>query len=142
MLSFSITQIYGLLVHTQYIKRIPVWEWIFVTPAHHRVHHGSNVRYLDRNMGMCFIIWDKMFGTYQAELPEEPVQYGLVTKKDLKGPIKVIFHEFIDIGDDFFVKHRNLPLSIRLKYVFAPPGWSHDGSTQTADELREAAGIK
>lgn len=142
MLSFSITQIYGLLVHTQYIKRIPVWEWIFVTPAHHRVHHASNVRYLDRNMGMCFIIWDKMFGTYQAELPEEPVKYGLVSKKDLSGPIKVIFHEFIDIWQDFFVKYRNLPLSIRLKYVFAPPGWSHDGSTKTADELREAAGLK
>ena len=91
---------------------------------------------------MCFIIWDKMFGTYQAELKEEPVRYGLVTKKDISGPMKVIFHEFIAIWQDFFVKHRSLPLSIKLKYIFAPPGWSHDGSTQTADELREIAGLK
>jgi sterol desaturase/sphingolipid hydroxylase (fatty acid hydroxylase superfamily) len=143
MLSFSITQIYGLLVHTQYIKRIPIFEWIFVTPAHHRVHHGSNVQYLDRNMGMFLIIWDKMFGTYQAELDEIKINYGLVDKsKNLKGPVRVIFHEYIDIWKEFFDTHKTLPLSIRLKYVFAPPGWSHDGRTKTSKQLREEIGWK
>jgi sterol desaturase/sphingolipid hydroxylase (fatty acid hydroxylase superfamily) len=143
MLSFSITQIYGLLVHTQYFKRIPVFEWIFVTPSHHRVHHGSNIEYLDRNMGMFLIIWDKLFGTYQAELDDVKVTYGLYgERKNLKGPVRVIFHEFIDIWTDFFVKHKALPLSIRLKYVFAAPGWSHDGSTKTANQLREEIGWK
>jgi sterol desaturase/sphingolipid hydroxylase (fatty acid hydroxylase superfamily) len=144
MLSFSITQIYGLLVHTQYFKRIPIFELIFVTPAHHRVHHASNVQYLDRNMGMFLIIWDKMFGTFQDELPDIDINYGLVGResKNLKGPVRVIFHEFIDIWKDFFVNHKTLPLSIRLKYVFAPPGWSHDGSTKTSDELREEIGWK
>jgi sterol desaturase/sphingolipid hydroxylase (fatty acid hydroxylase superfamily) len=141
MLSFAITQIYGLLVHTQYIKRIPIYEWIFVTPSHHRVHHGSNIRYLDRNMGMWLIIWDRLFGTYQDEIESDPVRYGLVQPKDNKGPLKVIFHEFIDIWKDFFVKYKTLPLSIRLKYAFAPPGWSHDGRTKTSDELRQEAGI-
>ncbi len=137
MLSFSITQIYGLLVHTQFINRIPIYEWFFVTPSHHRVHHGSNTLYLDRNMGMFLIIWDRLFGTFQEELEEEPVQYGLVTKKDINGPIKVIFHEFLDIWKDVFDKHKNLPLSIRLKYIYAPPGWSHDGTTLTSEQLRE-----
>lgn len=137
MLSFSITQIYGLLVHTQYIKRIPIYDWIFVTPSHHRVHHASNILYLDRNMGMFLIIWDRLFGTYQEELEGIDIHYGLLSKKDLNGPVKVIFHEFIDIWTDFFKTHKNLPLSVRFKYVFAPPGWSHDGSTKTSDELRE-----
>jgi sterol desaturase/sphingolipid hydroxylase (fatty acid hydroxylase superfamily) len=144
MLSFSITQIYGLLVHTQYIKTIPIFELIFVTPAHHRVHHASNVQYLDRNMGMFLIIWDKMFGTYQAEMPDIKISYGLVGKeeKNLKGPVRVIFHEYIDIWKDFFVNKKTLPLSIRLKYVFAPPGWSHDGSTKTSKEMRAEIGWK
>lgn len=138
MLAFSITQIYGLLVHTQFIRRIPIYEWIFVTPSHHRVHHASNVLYLDRNMGMFLIIWDKMFGTFQEEKEDIKINYGLVVKKDLNGPVKVIFHEFKDIWIDFFKKHSHQPLSIRLKYVFAPPGWSHDGSTKTSDEMRQA----
>jgi sterol desaturase/sphingolipid hydroxylase (fatty acid hydroxylase superfamily) len=137
MLSFSITQIYGLLVHTQYIKQIPIYEWIFVTPSHHRVHHASNVLYLDRNMGMFLIIWDKIFGTYQAEIDTEPVRYGLVVKKDLSGALRVIFHEFQDIWEDFFKNHKDQPLSIRLKYVFAAPGWSHDGRTKTSEQMRK-----
>ena len=137
MLSFSITQIYGLLVHTQYIKRIPIYDWIFVTPSHHRVHHGSNIRYLDKNMGMWLIIWDKFFGTFQDEIETDPVRYGLVVKKDLTGAVRVIFHEFQDIWADFFKNHKNQPLSIRLKYVFAAPGWSHDGQTKTSEQLRK-----
>ena len=137
MLSFSITQIYGLLVHTQYFKRIPIYEWIFVTPSHHRVHHGSNTVYLDRNMGMWLIIWDRLFGTFQEELEDEKVKYGLVVKKDLKGPLKVVFHEFKDIWADVFHNYKMHPLSIRLKYAFAPPGWSHDGHTKTSNQLRE-----
>lgn len=140
--SFSITQIYGLLVHTQFISRIPIYEWIFVTPAHHRVHHGANIRYLDKNMGMFLIIWDKMFGTYQAELPEEPVVYGLHKPADNKGAVKVIFHEFISIWGDFFGKNKDLPLGIRLKYVFKAPGWSHDGSTKTAEQYRKELGYE
>ena len=68
MLMYSITQIYGILLHTQYIKKMPAWfEVLFVSPSHHRVHHGSNVLYLDKNMGMVLIIWDKIFGTFQEE---------------------------------------------------------------------------
>jgi hypothetical protein len=93
-------------------------------------------------MGMFLIIWDKIFGTFAAELPEEPVKYGLVTPKNNNGAIKIIFHEFMDIWKDFFEKYKTLPLSIRLKYVFAPPGWSHDGSTKTSHELQREMNLK
>lgn len=133
---YSITQTYGILVHTQYINKMPGWfEAIFVSPSHHRVHHASNIIYLDKNMGMCLIIWDKMFGSFQEEVAAEPVKYGLtkpVANHD--HPVKIIFHEWQNIGKD--VKQK-LPLTIRLKYLFMPPGWSHDGSSKTAKQLRK-----
>ena len=132
---YSLTQIYGILVHTQYIKKMPEWfEAIFVSPSHHRVHHASNIRYLDRNMGMVLIIWDRMFGTFQAELPEDPIRYGLV--KPLENPnhlANIIFHEFDSVRKDL---QKDIPLLVKLKYLLMPPGWSHDGSTKTATELR------
>lgn len=132
---YSLTQTYGILVHTQYVQRMPKWfEAVFVSPAHHRVHHASNIRYLDKNMGMCLIIWDKMFGTFQDELKEEKVVYGLTKPIHSQNPIDVIFHEWKSIGKDVSKK---LPLSTRLKYIFMAPGWSHDGSTKTANQLRK-----
>jgi sterol desaturase/sphingolipid hydroxylase (fatty acid hydroxylase superfamily) len=135
-LMYSLTQIYGILVHTQYIKKMPRWfEAIFVSPSHHRVHHGSNILYLDKNMGMCLIIWDKWLGTFQEELPEVPVQYGLT--KPLSNPhhpFKIIFHEWQSMGSDL---QKHTSLANKLKYIFMPPGWSHDGSSKTAKELRK-----
>jgi sterol desaturase/sphingolipid hydroxylase (fatty acid hydroxylase superfamily) len=133
---YSITQTYGILVHTQYINKMPRWfESIFVSPSHHRVHHASNVIYLDKNMGMCLIIWDKLFGSFQQEVENEPVRYGLTKPVDNHShPIKIIFHEWQNIGKDI---RKKLPLGTRLKYLFMPPGWSHDGSTKTAREMRQ-----
>lgn len=136
VLMYAMTQIYGILVHTQMIQKMPAWfEILFVSPSHHRVHHASNVLYLDKNMGMCLIIWDKLFGTFQEELPGEPVRYGLT--KPLENPhhpLKIVFHEWASIGDDL---KKNTSLVNKLKYLFMPPGWSHDGSTKTAKELRK-----
>jgi sterol desaturase/sphingolipid hydroxylase (fatty acid hydroxylase superfamily) len=133
---YSLTQIYGILVHTQYIKKMPRWfEAFFVSPSHHRVHHASNIRYLDRNLGMVLIIWDRMFGTFQTEVEEDPVKYGLT--KQVENPhhlTKIIFHEWQNIGTDL---HKKIPLIVKLKYLIKPPGWSHDGSTKTAKELRK-----
>jgi len=132
---YSLTQIYGILVHSRYIQKMPAWfEAVFVSPAHHRVHHASNVRYLDRNLGMVLIIWDKIFGTFQEEVKEDPVKYGLT--KPMSQPYhltNIIFHEWKDIVHDL---QQKLPLSVKLKYLFMPPGWSHDGSKKTAKELR------
>ena len=133
---YSLTQIYGILVHTQYINKMPRWfEIIFVSPSHHRVHHASNILYLDKNMGMVLIIWDRLFGTFQRELQDEPVKYGLTKQLDNPHhPTKIIFHEWMDLGADL---KKNVSLITKLKYLFMPPGWSHDGSTKTAKQLRK-----
>lgn len=135
-LVFSCTQIYGLLVHTQYIQRIPIYEWFFVTPAHHRVHHACNVRYLDKNMGMFLIVWDRIFGTFAGEVPEEKPEYGLLKKNtDLSVPFNVVFHEWKTIWKD--ISRKDISFSAKLNYLFNAPGWSHDGSRKTTKQLRD-----
>ncbi len=133
---YAITQIYGILVHTQSIGKLPRWvEYIFVTPSHHRVHHASNIPYLDKNMGMCLIIWDRMFGTFTEEMSHEKPVYGLT--KNLEKPyhpVHVIFHEWGAIIRD--VK-KTTSFKNKLGYLFRPPGWSHDGSSETSKELQK-----
>lgn len=133
---YAITQIYGILVHTQWVQRLPRWyEYIFVSPSHHRVHHASNIPYLDKNMGMALIIWDRMFGTFAEEMPDEKPVYGLTKPvDDPHHPVKIIFHEWQDIVTIF---KRDLPLSTKFRYLINPPGWSHDGSSKTTKELRK-----
>lgn len=133
---YSITQTYGILVHTKYINKMPRWfEAFFVSPSHHRVHHASNIRYLDKNMGMCLIIWDKMFGTFQKELASDPIKYGLTKPvKNPHNPITIIFHEWQNIAADI---KKKTPFITKIKYMLMPPGWSHDGSSKTASELRK-----
>ncbi len=135
-LMFAAIQIYGILVHTQTVKKLPEWiEAIFVTPSHHRVHHASNVRYLDKNMGMTLIIWDKLFGTFEEEKDYDPVRFGLTTPlPDPHHPVKIIFHEWVAIARD--LKRKDIGLMNRLRYLFNPPGWSHDGSTKIAKVLQ------
>ncbi len=131
MLVYSATQIFGILVHTQTIHKLGLLEYIFVTPSHHRVHHGKNVPYLDKNMGMLLIIWDKLFGTFEEE--SEPVEYGLTKPLKKQDVFTLIFHEWIEIIKD--VK-RAPTLKDKLMYIFGPPGWSHDGSKKTSRQLR------
>jgi sterol desaturase/sphingolipid hydroxylase (fatty acid hydroxylase superfamily) len=132
---YSLTQIYGILVHTQFIRKMPGWfEAVFVSPSHHRVHHASNIRYLDRNMGMVLIIWDRLFGTFQEEVKEDPIRYGITTRLDHPYHLTdIVFHEWKNILHDL---QQKIPLSLKIKYLIMPPGWSHDGSTKTAKQLR------
>lgn len=134
MFMYAATQIYGILVHTQTVKKLGILEHILVTPSHHRVHHASNVKYLDKNMGMFLIIWDKLFGTFQAEDINEPVKYGLTSNINTYNPFKMIFHEWKNIINDL---KRKTSLMNKLYYVFGPPGWSHDGSTKTSVQLQK-----
>lgn len=132
MFMYAVNQFYQFFLHTETINRLPKWyETIFVTPSHHRVHHASNIEYLDKNMGQVLIIWDKLFGTF-AEENTKPV-YGLTQNLNTFHPFKVIFNEFYKIKNDI---KRPVPISVKLKYLFNPPGWSHDGSSQTSEELR------
>jgi sterol desaturase/sphingolipid hydroxylase (fatty acid hydroxylase superfamily) len=133
---YSVTQTYGIIVHTRYVKKLPKFiEAIFVTPAHHRVHHASNIIYLDKNMGMCLIIWDRMFGTFQDELPEEPVVYGLTSP--VENPNNALSHVGLEWKKMYKDMKRDLPFATKIKYLLMPPGWSHDGSTKTAVQLRK-----
>jgi sterol desaturase/sphingolipid hydroxylase (fatty acid hydroxylase superfamily) len=132
MFMYAATQIYGILIHTKTVGKLGILEWVLSTPSHHRVHHASNVKYLDKNMGMVFIIWDRLFGTFAKE--DEEVKFGLTSNINSYNPLHMVFHEWKNIGKD--LKKGN---SIRDKfmYVFGPPGWSHDGSTKTARQLRK-----
>jgi sterol desaturase/sphingolipid hydroxylase (fatty acid hydroxylase superfamily) len=134
LFAYLVTQIYGNLVHTQAVGKLHPWfEYVFVTPSHHRVHHASNVRYLDKNMGMVLILWDRWFGTFQEELPEDQIKYGLTTQPKDTGPVNIIFHEFIALKADV----KKAPTFIdKIKYLLYPPGWSHDGSTQIAKVMQ------
>ncbi|MEZ2337908.1 sterol desaturase family protein [Mucilaginibacter sp. RCC_168] len=132
--AYLITQLYGNIVHTQYKVALPKWYgWLFVTPAHHRVHHASNIPYLDKNMGMMLIIWDRMFNTFRDEDLPEPVKYGLTKQPEDMGPVNIIFHEWKALIHDvkFAPGFRN-----KIGYLLNPPGWSHDGSSQTARALQ------
>lgn len=134
---FAATQIWGIFVHTQLIKKMGILELILVTPSHHRVHHASNAKYLDKNMGMFLILWDKTFGTFQEEIEEtvyEPIKYGLTKNIDKPNPISIIFHEWTQIAKD--VIQPKITFNQRLKYLFGPPGYSHDGSRKTSEEMR------
>ena len=131
---------YQFFLHTETIDRMPRWyEAIFNTPSHHRVHHGTNPRYLDANYAGTLIIWDRLFGTFEAERADDPPVYGLVKQLDTLNPVTVLTHEYVGIARD--ASQRDLRWWQRLAYVFAPPGWSHDGSRETTQSIRAAAGF-
>lgn len=114
---FTVSQLAVLFqfwVHTEYIRKLPRWiEFIFATPSNHRVHHGSQEKYIDKNFGATFIFWDRLFGTYQRE-EERPV-YGITTNINQKSnPVHINFHELRDIIRD--VKQAK---GLRLKWFYA-----------------------
>jgi sterol desaturase/sphingolipid hydroxylase (fatty acid hydroxylase superfamily) len=134
----SISTLYQFCLHTEAIRRLPNWyEAIFNTPSHHRVHHSSEVKDLDMNCGAILIIWDKLFGTYMEEDRSHYYQYGLTKKIENPNAININFSEFVDIARDL---KKSSKWSDKFMYVFGPPGWSHDGSTKTAKQLRTEIG--
>ena len=117
--------IYQFWVHTEAIDRMPRWfEAIFNTPSHHRVHHGSNNQYLDRNYGGILIVWDRLFGTFRAE--DERVVYGLTKNIDTFNPFRIAFHEYAAIGRDVRATPR---WRDRLRILVRGPGWQPEGAT-------------
>ena len=90
-----ISTLWGIVGHTQIIGNLGPLEWIFNTPSHHRVHHGANPQYIDKNYGNLFIIWDRIFGTFEPE--DEPVKFGLVRNVNTFNPTKITFMGWIDI---------------------------------------------
>jgi len=130
----AVSLIYQFWLHTEFVRRVGPLEWLFNTPSHHRVHHGRNVEYLDRNYGGILIVWDRLFGTFEPE--RAPVDYGLTKNLDSFDPVRVGFHEWIDMARDVA---RARGWRDRLSHALRPPGWSPDGSSLTARQLQARA---
>jgi len=122
---------YQYWVHTEVVGKLGWFGWVFNTPSHHRVHHGSNPEYLDRNHAGMFIIWDRMFGTFQPE--EAPVRYGLTRNIDTHNPFRIAFHEWHAMFRDVRTADH---WRDALGYVFRPPGW---GPQRQGDSAEPAA---
>ena len=111
-----ISTLWGIVGHTQVIGKLGPLEWIFNTPSHHRVHHGSNKQYIDKNYGNLLIIWDRMFGTFEPE--QEEVKFGLVNNVNTFNPVKVTFMAWVSMINE--LKQKN-SLSEVIKVIFGPP---------------------
>ncbi len=129
----GLSLVYQFWIHTEVIRTMGPFEWVFNTPSHHRVHHAFNPRYLDANYAGVLILWDRLFGTFVAEDPAEPPRYGLVKNLGTFNPLKIAFHEWVAIGRDVAGSR-----SLRevLGYTWGPPGWSTDGSRKTSAILK------
>ncbi|CAA0217484.1 sterol desaturase family protein [Tenacibaculum maritimum] len=131
----GVSLIYQFWVHTEMVDKLPRFvEYVFNTPSHHRVHHASNIRYLDCNHAGVLIIWDRIFGTFSEELKalDKPI-YGLTVNIETYNPIKVATHEYQAIIKDVL---RAEKWSDKLNYIFNAPGWSHDGEDKRSKTLR------
>jgi hypothetical protein len=106
---------------------------MFNTPSHHRVHHASNPRYLDRNYAGVLMVWDRLFGTFVEERHEEPPRYGIVRNIETFNPVRIAFHEWAAI-----VRELCAAGSLReaAGVVFGPPGWRPDGRGLTSKNIR------
>lgn len=116
----GINLLYQYWIHTDTIRRLGAAEQVLNTPSHHRVHHGSNPQYIDRNHGSILIVWDRLFGTFERE--QEPVVYGLTKNIDTFNPLTIASHEHRDIVRDVAASDN---WKDRLSFVFRGPGWAY-----------------
>lgn len=114
---YQLDLLYQFWIHTEMIPKLPRWlEYVFVTPSHHRVHHARNPQYIDKNFGTTFIIWDRLFGTFQEEI-EKPV-YGLTKPVKSYNVLYLNFHEWADIWRDI---RQTKTVRQALQVLFGPP---------------------
>ncbi len=112
----SITAIHNFLIHTEKIGKLGVLDRFFNTPSNHRVHHGTNPEYIDKNLGGLLMIFDHLFGTYARET--FPADYGITHNINTHNPVTIILHEYKSMA-------KELPkikgVSKKLRYIFSPP---------------------
>jgi sterol desaturase/sphingolipid hydroxylase (fatty acid hydroxylase superfamily) len=133
LLTLFINLMYQFWLHTTWIPKLGWLEYVFNTPSSHRVHHASNVEYLDANYGGVLIIFDRLFGTYVEERADEPCRYGFVTPTTSRNPFVVEFEHWATLVRDV-AKAKNACTAIN--HVIQPPGWLPDGGGETTEELR------
>lgn len=127
----SINHLYQYWLHTRHIGKLGPVEWVMNTPSHHRVHHGSNLQYCDKNYAGTFIVWDRLFGTFEKEI-EEPV-FGIRYQLETRNPAKATFHEWVAIVSDL---RKARSFREAMGYLFAAPGWAPDGNGDTTRALQ------
>jgi sterol desaturase/sphingolipid hydroxylase (fatty acid hydroxylase superfamily) len=116
--SMAINLLYQFWIHTELIDRLGPLEWVLNTPSHHRVHHGRNPEYIDRNHAGVFIVWDRMFGTFQQELIKPT--YGVTRPTESFNPVQAQWKPVVDLWMDV----RSISgWRDRLRFLLAPPGW-------------------
>ena len=123
----SLNLIYQFWVHTEHVPRLGVLEWIMVTPSNHRVHHARNDIYVDRNYGGVFIVWDRLFGSFQDELDEEPPVFGLRKPLNSFNPLWANVHVYWRLLLDCL---RAPGIGNKLRLLLKPPGWQVPGTTK------------
>ncbi|WP_018996055.1 sterol desaturase family protein [Hirschia maritima] len=134
--AMSFNLVYQYWIHTEAIDKMPKWfEAIMNTPSHHRVHHATNPRYLDRNYAGVFIIWDKMFGSFTQERKDDPCVFGLVKNVESYNPFYLAYHGVLELFSDFW-KDGFRP-AVWLKRMISPPGWTPDGKGKTSEVIRQ-----
>lgn len=134
LLAFAINLLYQFWIHAEWIPKLGFLEGIINTPSAHRVHHASNVEYLDANYGGVLVIFDRMFGTYVPERDELKPVYGWVQPITSHNPLRVIFQQWINIFADL---RKARSMRDVLGYLFGPPGWQPDGNGPTTENLRK-----
>ena len=116
-----ISTLWGVLSHTQWIKRLGTLEYFFVTPSSHRVHHGSNEEYIDKNYGNLLIIWDRIFGTFADE--KDTVVYGIRDNVKTFNPIKITFQFWVTMYQDY---RRAKSFKDKILCFVGRPEWKPD----------------
>lgn len=119
MIEFSL--LFQYMTHTELVHKLPRWfEWIFNTPSHHRVHHASNDRYIDRNYAGILMVWDRLFGTFTPEDANDKPRYGITKNIHTYNLFKIAFHEYQNIYHDV---RQARSWADKIGYAFYPPGW-------------------
>jgi sterol desaturase/sphingolipid hydroxylase (fatty acid hydroxylase superfamily) len=131
-LSFNL--LYQFWLHNTWTPKLGWLEYVFNTPSAHRVHHASNIDYLDANYGGVLVIFDRLFGTYVEERADEPCRYGLTTPTRSHNPLVVEFEHWVSLARDIASAGS---VWNAISYVILPPGWRADGSSETTEVLRQ-----
>lgn len=139
LMLLSLNLLYQFWLHVTWIPRLGPLEWVFNTPSAHRVHHGSNLEYLDGNYGGMLVIFDRLFGTYIAEKPDVPCRFGLVQPMTTYRLFAMEFDHWRGLWRDL-----RSARSIReiYGYLVKPPGWRSNGRGETTEDLRRQANAR
>jgi sterol desaturase/sphingolipid hydroxylase (fatty acid hydroxylase superfamily) len=138
LMLLSLNLLYQFWIHATWIPRLGPLEWVLNTPSAHRVHHATNLEYLDGNYGGVLIVFDRLFGTYIPEREDIPCRFGLVKPMTTYNLLRIEFDHWRALWRDLATAP-TVPLA--LGYLFQPPGWRPDGHGETTEDLRRRAAI-